>query len=239
MNQQPIIKVENLHFGYSKKELILDNLSMVVPANCIFGLLGSNGAGKTTLLKCILGLQKIEKGRITLFTSSLDENRSNILSKTGALIESPSLYGHLSGFENLKIAAVYVNANNETINKVILQLDMSHFIQKKCKTYSTGMKQRLGIALALLRNPELLILDEPTNGLDPNGIADLRMLLKQLNSEGITIIISSHLLSEIEKIASYLGIINKGKCLFNDAIENFTKTEIDLETQYLKNNEIT
>ena len=236
MNESYIVKIENLEFGYSRKETILKKLSMSVQTNSIFGLLGSNGEGKTTLIKCILGILKPRKGNISIFSSSLDRNRSKILLNIGSLVESPSLYGHLSGLENLMIFATYLKIDNNTIEKVILQLDMQNFIDKKCKNYSTGMKQRLGIALALLRNPTLLILDEPTNGLDPNGIADLRTLLKQLNSQGITIIISSHLLSEIEKIASYIGIIKNGSCTYNGTIENFTKKEIDLETKYLQDN---
>jgi len=209
----PIVHIEGLthRFGY---QTALDNISLSIPKASIYGFLGANGAGKTTTLRLLLGLIKKQKGKITLFENDLMANRISMLKKIGSLIEQPSLYSHLSGKENLHVFGLAYPCSRKRIDEVIKTVGLTMAADKKVKAYSLGMKQRLAIAIALLHDPELLILDEPTNGLDPNGIIDVRNLIKKLNSEGRTIIVSSHLLSEVEKVATHVGIIHNGKIVF-------------------------
>jgi len=209
----PIVHIEGLthRFGY---QTALDNISLSIPKASIYGFLGANGAGKTTTLRLLLGLIKKQKGNITLFENDLMVNRISMLKKIGSLIEQPSLYSHLSGKENLHVFGLAYPYSRKRIDEVIKTVGLTAAADKKVKAYSLGMKQRLAIAIALLHDPELLILDEPTNGLDPNGIIDVRNLIKKLNSEGRTIIVSSHLLSEVEKVATHVGIIHNGKIVF-------------------------
>jgi len=208
-----IVHIEGLthRFGH---QTALDNISLAIPKGSIYGFLGANGAGKTTTLRLLLGLIKKQKGKITLFENDLMVNRISMLKKIGSLIEQPSLYSHLSGKENLHVFGLAYPYSRKRIDEVIKTVGLTVAADKKVKAYSLGMKQRLAIAIALLHDPELLILDEPTNGLDPNGIIDVRNLIKKLNSEGKTIIISSHLLSEVEKVATHVGIIHNGKIVF-------------------------
>ncbi|MGZ3921001.1 MAG: ABC transporter ATP-binding protein, partial [Flavisolibacter sp.] len=193
---------------------------------------GPNGAGKTTTIRLLLGLLKDGSGSIHLFGKTLSKNRIEILSRTGALIELPSLYEHLSGFDNLEITRRLKKAGKEKVDEVMEIVRLTEAADKKVKAYSLGMKQRLGIALALLGQPDLLILDEPVNGLDPNGMMEMRELLKTINRKyNITIFLSSHLISEIEKIVTHVGIINMGKLLFQGSVgelRNLGKKEMHL-----------
>ncbi|MEM9544908.1 MAG: ATP-binding cassette domain-containing protein [Bacteroidota bacterium] len=232
-----VIDINKISFGYNAQQDILSELSLAVPQNSIFGLLGNNGVGKTTLIRIIVGLMRPRIGAIQLFGLLVREKRQELMSKIGILIESPSLYGHLTGLQNLHVFGAYIGASHFDIQRVIQQTGMESFQHKKSKQYSTGMKQRLGIAIALLRNPELLILDEPTNGLDPEGIVELRNLLYDLKQEGKTILVSSHLLSEIDKVATHIGILRKGKCIYNGPIEGFKHKDHDLEATYFLNKE--
>lgn len=210
-----IIETKNLDFSFSKDDFVLKELNLKVDQGSIYGFLGPNGSGKTTTIRLLLGLLPNPKNNIKLFGRHLQDNRINILSKIGSLIEQPSLYEHLSGFDNLEITRRIRKVNRNRIDKVLELVDLKTASGKKVKEYSLGMKQRLGLAIALLSEPELLILDEPVNGLDPSGIIEIRELLLKLNKEnGITILLSSHLLSEIEKIVTHLGVLSKGKLVF-------------------------
>lgn len=198
----------------------MDTINLQVKEGSIYGFLGPNGAGKTTTLRLVLGLLKKQQGEIFFFEESFQKNRVEILRKVGSLIESPSLYGHLTAYENLRILQKIYQCPQTRIDIVLNLVGLSTTGSKKASRFSLGMKQRLSIAIALLHNPSLLILDEPTNGLDPNGIIEMRELLKKLNREnGTTIIISSHLLAEIEKLVTHIGIINKGKMMFQGTLE--------------------
>jgi ABC-2 type transport system ATP-binding protein len=216
-----VIETRNLGFGYNRKEQVLKNVSLKVEKGSIYGFLGPNGAGKTTTIRLLLGLMNSPADRVKLFGKNLNENRNEILSKTGSLIEHPSLYEHISGYDNLEITRLVRKISVKKIAHVLELMNLSGVAGKKVSEYSMGMKQRLGIALALLGDPELLILDEPVNGLDPNGIVEIRELLRNLNKEmGVTIFLSSHLLSEIEKIVSHIGIINQGEILFQGRLND-------------------
>jgi ABC-2 type transport system ATP-binding protein len=216
----PIITTESLSYQFRRSEKILDNVSLNVPAGSIYGFLGPNGAGKTTTLRLILGLLKKQKGNIIVFGKSITAERLHILRHTGSLIEQPSLYSHLTGRENLELYRLAFRLEKKHIERVLNIVQMKDAAGKKVKAYSLGMKQRLSIAIALLHDPRLLILDEPTNGLDPNGIIETRELIVALNrQEGKTILVSSHLLSEIEKMSTHVGIINRGKLLFQDSLQ--------------------
>ncbi|MBL7761230.1 MAG: ABC transporter ATP-binding protein [Sediminibacterium sp.] len=213
------IETHDLCYQFSNGQPVLNRINLQVPNGSIFGFLGPNGAGKTTTLRLLLGLLKKQDGSISIFGKDLAKNRINILRNTGSLIESPSLYGHLSAMENLKIQQTMYQCSPSRIKDVLEIVGLSHTGHKKTGQFSLGMKQRLSIAIALLHNPSLLILDEPTNGLDPNGIIEIRDLLKKINAElQITIVISSHLLSEIEKLVTHIGIINKGQLLFQGTL---------------------
>lgn len=220
-----IITVDELEFGYSRKQLTLRQLNLDVPRGAIYGFLGANGAGKSTTIRAILGLLYPRSGQVRLFGRDLRKHRLTILKKTGALIEEPSLYKHLSGYDNLRIACRHLNLPRTRIDEVLELVQLSTHRHKPARQYSTGMKQRLGIALALLNDPELLILDEPVNGLDPSGIIEIRHILQTLNEQGKTIFLSSHLLSEIERIATRVGIIKDGATLFEGTIEELEQVK--------------
>lgn len=215
-----IIETNNLTHRFSEKEIVLNDIAIQVPEGSIYGFLGPNGAGKTTTLKLILGLLKKQQGTISVFGKPFNENRIEILKNIGSLIEAPSLYAHLTARENLLIWQKVYQCPKERINEVLQIVGLENTGKKKAGKFSLGMKQRLSIAVALLHKPSLLILDEPTNGLDPSGIIEMRQLLIKINQEEkVTIVISSHLLMEIEKLVTHIGIINKGTILFQGTLE--------------------
>ena len=212
------ISIAKLHFGFRRNEFVLKELSLEVPEKAIYGFLGANGAGKSTTIRNILGLLQADSGDIQLFGKALKSHRKEVLSRIGCLIEAPSLYKHLSGYDNLRIACKYLDLPLSRIDEVLELVNLEAHKNKASKNYSTGMKQRLGLAIALLPDPDLLILDEPTNGLDPTGIIEIRNILKALNARGKTIFLSSHLLGEIEKIATQVGILKNGQMVFQGTI---------------------
>jgi len=214
-----VIQTQGLDFSFNRSGKILDNVSLNVPQGSIYGFLGPNGAGKTTTLRLVLGLLRIQKGKIEIFGKNFLQHRIPVLKRIGSLIEQPSLYGHLTAKENLEIYRLIYQCNKSRIAEVLNIVGLENTGSKKAKQFSLGMKQRLSIAIALLHQPELLILDEPTNGLDPNGIIETRELIKKLNQEhNTTILVSSHILNEVERMATHVGIIHKGKMLFQGTL---------------------
>ena len=201
-----ILKTNNLCKDF-KKQKAVNNVSITVRENSIYGLLGPNGAGKSTTLKMITGMLRPTSGKV-LFNGH-EWNRKD-LEQIGALIETPPLYENLSAVENLEVRAKLLNIPKTRIDKVLKMVDLQNTGRKKTGQFSMGMKQRLGIAIALLNSPKLLILDEPTNGLDPIGIQELRSLIRSFPSKGITVILSSQILSEVQLIADDIGIISNG-----------------------------
>lgn len=201
MDNTSIIKTTGLSYNYSRSVQTLFDINLDVARGSIYGFLGPNGSGKTTTLSLLLGLLNNQKGDIQIFGEHLHANRINILKKIGSLIEAPSLYGHLTATENLEVYRSIYGVPKARIAEVLNIVGLEDTGKKVAKKFSLGMRQRLSIALALLPNPELLILDEPSNGLDPAGIIELRQLIIRLNKAyGITILISSHLLTEVEKM---------------------------------------
>lgn len=223
MNTSAIVQTQNL----TKKHGSINSVNKVdlcVQEGEIYGFLGPNGAGKTTTLKMLLGLIKPSEGTINIFGESLSKCRSSILQRTGSLIESPSYYGHLTGLENMRVMQRLRNVPDKNIHEVLRIVRLENQKDKKAEQYSLGMKQRLGIAMALLAFPKLLILDEPTNGLDPAGIGEIRELIKSLPARyGITVLLSSHMLLEIDQIATSVGIICDGDLLFQGSMESLRK----------------
>lgn len=213
------IETSELSYQYSRQGNELHRVNLRVKEGSIYGFLGPNGAGKTTTLKLILGLLKKQQGQIKVFGEEFAFHRLSVLSKIGSLIESPSLYSQLTATENLSVWQKLYGCPKTRIQEVLELVGLGQTGTKKAGQFSLGMKQRLGIATALLHSPSVLVLDEPTNGLDPSGMVEMRELLKRLNKEhGITILISSHLLSEIEKLVTEVGIINQGKMLFEGSL---------------------
>lgn len=202
-----ILETNNLCKKF-KKQYANHDLSLHVGENSIYGLLGPNGAGKSTLLKILTGMLTPDSGEI--YFQGKPWSRKDLLS-IGALIEAPPLYDNLTAYENLKVRALMYGLPDSRINEVLKTVSLSNTGNKKARHFSLGMKQRLGIAIALLNHPKLLILDEPTNGLDPIGIGDLRELIRSFPKQGITVILSSHILSEVEQIADHIGIIANGE----------------------------
>lgn len=209
---------------YSKVMRVKD-LDIAVQEGSIYGFLGPNGAGKSTTLKMILGLTKPSSGSIKVFDKEVNQkNRLSILKDVGSLIESPSYYGHLTGKENLRIVQTLKGVPEKDIDRVLQIVRLENQQSKKVNQYSLGMKQRLGLACALLGKPRLLILDEPTNGLDPAGIQEMRELITSLPKQfGMTVMVSSHLLSEIDQLANTVGIINNGELVFQDSLATLHK----------------
>lgn len=196
------------------------DLSIEVARGCIYGFLGPNGSGKTTTIRMLLGLIRPDKGQVKLFDASLERDGRSLLNKVGSLIEAPSLYPHLTGRENLEVTRRLIGVGRKHIDRVLAIVRLEKDAHRLVRGYSLGMRQRLGLALAMLGEPELLILDEPTNGLDPAGIHEMRDLIRRLPEEhGATVFLSSHLLSEIEQIATHIGIVNGGRLLFQGRLD--------------------
>ena len=200
---------------YYGKQLAVNNISLQIPRGSIYGLLGPNGAGKTTTLKMITGLVYPGAGEIIVFGEPWQRKH---LRRIGALIESPALYGNLTAFENLLVHAKLIGLPKERIYEVLEIVELKDVGKKLVSQFSMGMKQRLGIAIALLGYPELLILDEPTNGLDPIGIQELRELIRSFPEKGITVILSSHILAEVSQLVDHIGIISGGALKFQGEI---------------------
>lgn len=221
-----ILTTENLTKSYQGQRAV-DGLSLAIPENTVYGLLGPNGAGKSTTLKMIAGIVRPSEGTITY--KGRDWQRDD-LAEIGALIESAPLYGNLTARENLLVRTLALGVPESRIDEVLQTVDLTGTGKKKAKQFSMGMKQRLGIALALLNSPKLLILDEPTNGLDPLGIQSLRELIRSFPSQGITVIFSSHILAEVENTVDEIGIISNGQLGYQGSLPGDSKS---LETLFI------
>ena len=227
-----VIKVQNIskHFGSLKA---VDDLSFEVQAGQVFGFLGQNGSGKSTTIRMLLSLIHQTSGQIEIFGKRIEKDREAILEQVGAIIERPDLYPYLSAREHLELFAKVrkQKIGEADINATLEKVGLAHRAKDKVQTFSLGMKQRLGIGIALVHNPSLIILDEPTNGLDPQGIADIRQLIQYLaKEEGKTVLVSSHLLSEIEQVAHQILIIHQGKKM----VEGVTKELLDPEKRIVQ-----
>lgn len=221
---KPVIETHALCKSYHGRPVV-DHLNLTVPEGCVYGFLGPNGAGKSTTMKMLLGLVHPTSGSVELLGHTLNEaNRIALLRQTGSLIESPSGYLHLTARENLSIVADLKDVDRKDISRVLEIVHLTKDADRKVGQYSLGMKQRLGIAMALLGSPKLLILDEPTNGLDPAGIQEMRSLIASMpQTTGATVLISSHLLGEIEQMVDQVGILNHGKLLFEGSLQQLQK----------------
>lgn len=209
-----------------KSKILVDDISFSINKGDVVGFIGPNGAGKSTIIKLILGLMKLSSGNVEINGYDIEKNFVKAIEKVGAIVENPDLYMYLSGYDNLKITAnYYKNISQNRIEDVIKIIGLEKQIKDKVSTYSLGMKQRLAIGEAIINQPELLILDEPTNGLDPAGIHEIRNLVKSLPKRyDCTVLISSHMLSEIELLADDIGILNHGRLLFEGSLEDLKLT---------------
>ena len=204
--------------------LAVDDLSLVVPRGIVYGFLGRNGSGKTTAIRLLLGLLQPDQGEVELFERPLSGNRRQLLRRVGALVESPSLYDHLSGRDNVEITRRLLGLKAHRSDRVLELVGLAEAAGRRVKGYSLGMRQRLGLALALLPEPDLLILDEPINGLDPEGIRHVRDLLLDLSrNRGVTVFLSSHLLAELSQLADHIGILEGGRLCAQGAFEELRK----------------
>ncbi len=207
-----VLECENLCKRFKGKELVSD-VSFSLREGDIMGFIGPNGAGKTSTIKLILGLYRLNSGSVKIYGYDLSKEYVKAIRNVGAIIENPDMYMYLSGYENLMISAKLYNISKDRVDEVVRLVNLEKRIHDKVSKYSLGMRQRLGIAQAILHNPKILILDEPTNGLDPEGIIELKLLLKNLASKGMAIMVSSHILSELESFCNIVCIINKGKVI--------------------------
>ena len=215
-----------------KNKIIVQDISFSVNKGDVVGLLGPNGAGKTTIIKLILGLIKISEGSIFINGYNIEKDFVKAIDKVGAIVESPDLYMYLSGYDNLKITANnYKDISKDRILEVAKIVGLDNRIKDKVSTYSLGMRQRLGIAEAIINRPELLILDEPTNGLDIEGTIEMRNLIKSLSNQGIAILISSHNLTEIDNLCNRIIAIKNGKMVTDETIDKFK--QISNESSYI------
>jgi len=217
------IQVKDVWKSYGTTAAVC-GLNLSVPLQSVYGFLGPNGAGKSTTIRIVLGLQRPDRGTISLFGRPLAEERIALLRRIGSLVESPSLYMHLTGRENLEVHRRLLGLPRSCIDEALATVDLISVAGRLVRQYSSGMKQRLGLAQALLGNPELLLLDEPTNGLDPAGIHEVRALVRDLPKRcGVTVFLSSHLLSEVEQVATHLAIISQGRLMFEGTREELQK----------------
>jgi ABC-type multidrug transport system ATPase subunit len=233
-----IVRTEGLSFSFGK-QMVLNAINLQVPARSIFGFLGPNGAGKSTTIKTLLGLLHTEPGMIHIFGKELSTNKLYILKRIGAMVESPSLYDHLNAYRNLEITARLRNLSFDRIKPLIETVSLTSDAHRPIRQYSTGMKQRLSLAMALLAEPELLILDEPINGLDPGGIMEIRQLLTRINDEqNCTILLSSHILTEIEKLCSDVAIISSGTLAFQGSMHSLLSMATGQEVITIHSNNV-
>lgn len=221
-----ILTVENLHKNYGPIQA-LKGVSFSVPKGSVFGILGPNGSGKTTLLGIILDVLRATSGSFKLFDEAPTHTHRQ---QIGTLLETPNFYHYLNAVQNLRIAAAIKQRGNADIDKVLQMVNLEQRKFSRFSTYSLGMKQRLAIASSLLGNPDVLIFDEPTNGLDPVGIVEIRELIKKLSKEGKTIIMASHLLDEVEKVCTHVAILQKGTLLTHGHVDEILVTEDIVET---------
>lgn len=235
--QDIAIKTEGLTKRFGKKTVV-DSLDLEVPSGSIFGFLGPNGAGKTTTIRMLLGLVYPTSGQITLLGKKMPAEQSQVLPLLGALIEGPSYYPFLSGYDNLaRLDSMGPSSGEDKkqraarINAVLSQVGLLDVASKKVRAYSLGMRQRLGLATALLKPSQLLILDEPTNGLDPQGTIEVRSLIRNIAAKGTTVVLSSHLLFEIEQICSHAAVLKEGKLVAQGEIELLTNTALQLQAE--------
>lgn len=223
-----------------KGKNVVDNVSFSLCEGDIMGFIGPNGAGKTSVIKLILGLYKLSSGNIKICGYDINNNYVNAIKNVGAIIENPDMYMYMSGYDNLMISSYIYNVSKSRVEEVIKLVNLDKRIYDKVNTYSLGMRQRLGIAQAIIHNPKLLILDEPTNGLDPEGIMELKILLKKLAGNGMGIIVSSHILSELESFCNMVCIINKGSVINYtniDKLINISSSNYVLELSNVNVNE--
>ncbi|MFB9760891.1 ABC transporter ATP-binding protein [Ectobacillus funiculus] len=235
MSNEPIISLRNV-IKWIGRATIIDDLTFDVPQGEIFGFLGPNGAGKTTTIRMIVGLMSITKGQILIKGKNIKTEFEQAIRHVGAIVESPEMYKYLSGYHNLvHYARMVPGVTKERIDEVVSLVKLENRIHDKVKKYSLGMRQRLGVAQALLHRPSLLILDEPTNGLDPAGIRELRDYLRHLTrTEGITVIVSSHLLSEMELMCDRVAILQRGKLVDVMPIQHFTQGNDQVQTYLIQ-----
>jgi ABC-type multidrug transport system ATPase subunit len=222
-NDALLVETHGLTKRYGTRITAVDDLDLTIKRGEVYGFLGPNGAGKTTTLRMLLGLIKPSSGTATV----LDEEPGapTGLARVGALVESPAFYPYLSGRDNLRVMARYSGVEPSRVEEVLQQVELSGRAGDKFKKYSLGMKQRLGVAAALLKDPELLVLDEPTNGLDPKGMADMRAIIRKARGEGKTVLLSSHLLGEVEQICDRIGVILRGKLVAERTMEELRGRE--------------
>ena len=223
MDYGNIVQTEGLTRRFGDLTAV-DGLSLEVPKGCVFGFLGPNGAGKSTTIRMLLGLIRPHSGHVVLFGQDVRRQRRAVLRRLGALVESPSLYGHLTGVENLDITRRLLGKDKGGIPRILDLVGLEHAAARRVSGYSQGMKQRLALGLALLGGPELLILDEPTNGLDPAGILEMRELIREMPARsGISVLLSSHLLNEVEQIATHIAVIQNGRLKFQGSLSELQK----------------
>ena len=229
-----VLEVKNLTKKFGKR-VILDQVSVTLEEGEVVGLVGPNGAGKSTFIKSILGLYNIDEGDVKICDFDVYKQHRDALSKVGCIVENPDMYQNISGRKNLKICALMNDLpKNTDIDSVVHLVRMESRIDDKVKTYSLGMKQRLGLASALLNHPKLLILDEPINGLDPQGIMELRQIVRDLSKKDkMTVLISSHILAEIEQMCDRIIMIDQGKIVDSFTMDEIRAKNISLEEEYL------
>lgn len=227
MNKQLVLSVKNLHKKIGHVHII-KGISFDVYAGEIFGFLGANGSGKTTTIRMLVNLIRPTSGNVTIDKFDVQQQHEAALARVGCIVETPELYHYLTGWENLQhFARMLPNITEKNIQKVVDLVGMDGRINDRVSTYSLGMRQRLGIAQALLNEPSLLILDEPTNGLDPQGIKELRLFIRKLADNGMAVFISSHMLSEVQLMCDRVAIISKGKVIAIDRVDNLLNAESD------------
>ncbi|MBA9085450.1 ABC-2 type transport system ATP-binding protein [Fontibacillus solani] len=226
LSVEPVVRIQGVSKVIGSKRII-DQLTLDIPAGQVYGFLGPNGAGKTTTIRMMVGLMSISEGDIWINGKSIRSNFESAISDVGAIVENPEMYKFLTGYQNLlHYARMSPGVTKERIMEAVHRVGMQHRIHDKVKTYSLGMRQRLGVAQAILHRPRLLILDEPTNGLDPQGIRELRDYLRELaESEGITVFVSSHLLSEMELMCDTVAVIQQGRLVDVRSLETGIEAE--------------
>ena len=235
MNNKNILSFKDISKRFGNL-IALNKISFEVPENSIYGILGANGSGKSTLMRILAGLIKSWDGKIEYKNKPITNTSNKIISKFGFLIESPSFYEFLTAQDNLEIFSRISNVNSDQITNVLDTVNLTNRSQDKVKTFSYGMKQRLGLAQALLHDPKVLILDEPNNGLDPRGIQDMSKLIRTLQAKGKTIFISTHILNEVEEICTHFTVLNKGRNIPTQNLDsiNSTKSYFTIEVDNIK-----